>query len=403
MNRIFTILLAALTFFFGAEVANSVLLDLDGDANKVAYYLQENVYVLNYMDEEMGYDGDIDAIDYIKEVTVLNDQESYVAYLCEFSKEQGYMLLADDYVLLDYARNKTTPYKGINALEYIYSELTSAYLYKTIEGRVLSTNPLENAIEDYPSGAKNFLGISESASYVKSEYGSGYVRNIGLAISYKPIFKPSDLTIYQKNGVDAEENCVLTATFLALQAMKHNNKLPYFPSNTQTVFYDTWKNESEAYQIEVDLYKKKCKYNLGYIYNFPVLYKEIRNFSSKNFWKIENLTGAEGEKLMNHMGGVYNTPNLCAKYTDDWQDYVPEITKSLNKYGMPSLFKMYQDGSYHTMAVIGYTTFEKETKILFFTTKKTVTLLNVFNSNFESVYFDVSAYHGAGGAQIMWL
>jgi len=401
MNRIFTILLAALTFFFGVDIATSTLESFDGDAEQVATYFKDNIYVLNYIDEEAGFAGDISGIEKIQKVQVNDFESNYDAYLCDFNGEEGYMLLADDYILLDYVRDAKSPFEGITSLEYFYSVITG-YMYKDGTGKTLSVQNDNNNYEDLTSGANNYSGITDTTSYIKNKYDSKYTLTRNQSTTYKPRYTQEDLTIYYKNGKPAEANCGVVAVYNLFQCLKGVGILNALPSQYATKTVNVYQNENEVVRYHLDVLGQNINGQSGYV-EMPSLYHDVRHEASQNLYTIENLTSSQVSALMDDVATHYGY-SVCTGNTTEWTSAAITVCNQLDHL-VPSIFRAsITNLGNHSMTVVGYRTYTKTVKVLWMTQTKTVTLFEVCDGSRrnQTTYFDISAYTGAGAIQLIW-
>lgn len=239
----------------------------------------------------------------------------------DFDGENGYAVVAENYIFRDFQTEGESPYKGITSTRFQYDAL-SGYYYEV-------NGELQNVIDEYDEACRNnlydeagaisvyngqeyfeftqFGGIVDCLSYLKDKYGKTYtpVKSKSLSMTCYTQDQLSAYTVWSKdsNGFIKEEehNCAIVSAFNCIQYMRGFNmiKLPsattkekfnpsYFEPRSYSSNYD-----SKGNPISTKITFKNTthhKYELRTIQSFPTLYCQLREEADNILGRFDTLT-----------------------------------------------------------------------------------------------------------------
>jgi len=184
----------------------------DPDCYSVYAFINDNfdLFVEKYNEEnESDEKWTAEGIDGAFPITVKSTEDEQYALLLDFSKDDGYAILGDDYLMFDFQISGESPFIGIEADELFFS-VFGEYYYR-IEGDYFSVNDEKNSSEDYwlnaeqgrtydgqESGQTGCGCIKDPDKYVKDKYGSAWSLDRSNSLPMEG-FKQGDLSCYQSH------------------------------------------------------------------------------------------------------------------------------------------------------------------------------------------------------------
>lgn len=367
---------------------------------QVADYIADNVplFAEKYR-EEMQDDGfDPTEIEFRTEIRIVEEAKS--ATFLDFDGDNGYLLLADDYELLDFS---TTGQLEWDFEEYsvAYSR-TEGYCYyddqanlipfarKAVadqEGIDISAIDDGNLDTNYGASYNGQMAgggsgaIYSPDTYIASRYGSGYKLKNAKGNMHESLYGQGDFSVYTqiKDGVYySEGNCVISACYLLMKELMDNGKYKMsYANRTINPTYDPF---------YYDLMKNPRKYGVSNAYVtktiIPLIYSQLRDYFIKNAdYTIDGVNRYSADNAINAVGKSYGY-NLGASITSFYS--FDSCVKSQIDKGKPSIWFQF-NGYYahHAVLVNGYRTYEKVSKWWIFKTVETHNLMMI-NDNWTS-------------------
>ena len=269
MQNLFAIILAMLLFLNsvpGVQADEETLLaNLSPDCESVAAFIEDHfaLFVEKYNEEsDDGVTWSAECVEGKTVIEVFSFEQSVNAIFLDFSGDDGYAVLGDDYLLYDFQTAGESPIKGKEADSFAFS-VFGGYLYK-LHGKYYSVNEENNSTQDFWESVdlgKQYKGQDKDATgcgkiihtdeYVNDKYGSGWTLASEKSLPMKG-YKQSDLSVYKENiasssGWYSEGNCWVVAAYHVLQyyADNYTNKMPGSYDMTE---YDPKTSESKIYR-----------------------------------------------------------------------------------------------------------------------------------------------------------
>lgn len=115
----------------------------------MVYALAENIDYLNFYSAKLGYESEITGIESIRKVNVIDGNKNYYAYLTDFNGTEGYYLIADNYILLDWQINKEEPFDNVEEPFKLYYNVYTGYYYENENSMTYSVNSNRNVISSH--------------------------------------------------------------------------------------------------------------------------------------------------------------------------------------------------------------------------------------------------------------
>ena len=200
----------------------------DGDAKKIVYALAERPDLLNYYNNLLGNENSITGVESIKEIVYTSRSGNSIGYLSDFIEDEGYYLLLDNNIIVDWEADRESPFIGVED-EYVlfYNEYTG-YYYEDIEGEEYSVTNGEISMykaaeESYDGQYRDATGcgkIVNVEAYLEDRYGTGYELETENTLDYSCKYNQDDLSAYFDKKGNGEGNCGIISVYNALQAMQ---------------------------------------------------------------------------------------------------------------------------------------------------------------------------------------
>lgn len=369
-----------------------------------------------------------------------DDGCGYDGILLDLDDENGYILVGNDYTLLDIEMFKESPFYEIDSDMYAFSVFGGYMYYDYVVEDYVSVNPENNSDEsdwneialskqydgqdDYGKGCG---GIKDPDIYMKARYGSIWKPSGGKSLPMHG-FDQWDLSCYHNPIIEndqfdyryrSEGNCWVISAYHVLQylADKHWHNMPshdiyprdkygyieeYDPRieepNIYTIFFDSDRNPKTQ-----ELYYnngQKCINEWVEIYTtheFPQLYIDVRKHVDSEYKKINGGYEKETLEIIRYIAQQYGY-DVQGRVCVPWNSNIIVAEKELDK-GHPLIWTTTKDSTYknHSMAVCGYKHYVKVTRIWFFSFKTCKTLFELRDGwRTAPRFFDISGYRGKG-------
>lgn len=417
ISNLLVAFLSVLSFGF---LQNANQSDLESDCRSVANFLEKNLNsFVHFINKD--YDGiknsfACESIEKKYTVYVENNGVVSEAILLDFDNSNGYLLLADDYQILDFSPTGKSPFDGIYAERYKFSPYGG--FYYELNGRLCYLNgDVSFDLSSASGGRQHYDGqedgihgcgkIKAPDTYINNCYGGSYhlVSSNSLSITR---FKQDTLSCYfmtsESNGgtsYTGEGNCGLVAGYHAMQCLQ-GTKWHNMPSVNERCLYDPYIYEPNEYFKRFDItgnpkYENVVKQDNDILENWPVLYKETRMYCVNEFNRCQNFTVNQVSATIEHIASDYG-------YNVDAREdplYKFSLDKGIGEIDnrKPLVFYTYEDETYgsHFVAVNGYRKYEERKKVWFFDVVNTVILYEIADghSNYAR-YYDMSATSSLG-------
>ncbi len=410
------------------QTDESNLLDnISPDYESVAAFIEDNfdLFVEKYNEEsEMENSWEAVGIEHKEKISVLLIDGETEGLFLDFSKDDGYAILGDDFVMFDFKTEGESPIKNIEADEFCYSVI-GGYLYLK-DGEYFSTTEENNSTEDYwqdqTQGQSTYDGqekgkvgcgkIENPDAYVKDKYGKGWYVEKKKSLPMKG-YSQSKLSVYRHNkekSVASEGNCWVVSAYIVLQYYA-DNKYSDMPSSSEMITYYPKKSEPKIYKKFYDEKgkntSKKIKKDNGNVvyewemknteYNFEKLWAKTREYTNKKYGKINSGTIWQTENIIKNVADAYDC-TIKTNVSTLWGATYMNVIKSVDK-GDAFVWSTSNDtyGS-HTMAGCGYKLYAKKTKVWFVTVKDYKLFYELRDGHSEDPrYYDVSGHVGFSG------
>lgn len=393
-------------YYVGASYIEDHLEDFVGNVNQ-ELCTSDSKFYCNYIENKIV-------------VNVLDDENYSEGILLDFDESNGYLLLTDNFNILNFELNGESPFKGIVATEYYYS-IYGGYFYK-LDGEIISVKQNANnerEIFDETKERKHIDGqlddktgngcIYDPDTYIQSYYGNSYKLVASKSLLMKR-YDQFDLSCYIFNDY-SEGNCGLVSAYHVLQFLQ-KSRWDSMPSSSNTTLYDPYIYEPDLYFKRFDLtgkplYEGLRKQDNSVLEQWPELYKVTRMHCASKYGTVENLTVNQTSAIIENVAKMYD-------YTVDAQEevmYKLHLDKGINNLNnnTPLCYSVSNDETYgsHTMAVCGYRKYQGKKKIMFFDTVDTVLLYELADgwqsddSPYRKIYYDMSITNTIGALVFM--
>ncbi len=429
MQTFFKILLAMLMILNSISVnpidEQSLLDTLPPECEAVADFIEENfaLFVEKYNEEIEDSDANWSAtgIESRMPIFVLSPDGLEDALFLDFSAEDGYAVLGDNYVMYDFQTEGESPLKDIEADAFAYN-VYGGYLYM-VDGNYYSIEEQNNSIESYwdslimnqqqyDGQEKDQTGcgkIKDTDKYIKSKYGSGWKLNKSGSLPMTG-FDQWDLSVYKNNrkdGAISEGNCWVVSAYTVLQYYADEKYSSKMPISSDIVDYDPKTSEPRIYK----LYYNKAGNNISgtvtrdgikYFkyqmknesYKFNKLWAKTREYVDEKYGKINGGTIWETENIIKNVAKDYDV-TINTNVSVLWGYTYNNVISSIDR-GDAFIWSTSNDtyGS-HTMAGCGYKQYIKETKIWFVTHSEYKLFYELRDGHSkEARYYDVNGHVG---------
>lgn len=392
---------------------------------KVADYVEKNVSLFaEKYQEETGEEFLATSVEKRALVNVY-DSAATSTYL-DFDGNNGYMLIADDYELLDFSTTGQldwfnygyevaySPEEGYLFLseqgEYVPFKYIDQYYesLETLEEEEEEEDPIvtivnedeteENEEEVLRSSAK-YPGtdgrgiILDPDAYINGRYGK-HSYNIEIHgdrenARYTP---QSNFSVYAYRkkgdfGYLPEGNCTIAAFYTAISSMQKKGKYYYLPQGN--IYFNPSRNDNFYW----DVFNNPQKYGfddiIEYNHLLPMLYHKLRTWLKLNAgYKFSGVSIKNGVKAAKEIGRLYGAPDLKPKIHRLWS--FANIRNDVKAGEYPVIgttnHKIYGN---HAMTITGCRTYTYKRKVWIFTFTETSNLVTLANNwNDRPVYMD---------------
>lgn len=411
------ILVSMLTTTLGSlATVNDVETLIGKKHEKVADYVEKNVplFAEKYQ-EETGEEFLATSVEK-RALVQIYGSPSTSTYL-DFNDNNGYMLIADDYELLDFSTTGQlewfnygyevaySPEEGYLFLserdEYVPFTLMDQY-YENIEAlEKEDEDPIVTIKEDeeeitvsapkkYPGTDYNNIIVDPDA-YVNGRYGK---HNYSVEIHgdredarYLTQDKLSVYSVFDQFYYYSEGNCAIAAFYTAISLMQNKGKYMYLPKNN--IVFDPVRNDS-FYRDLMDN-PHKYGYNDIMVSNrvLPMLYHKLRTWLKFNAgYKLGGVKMSDAIKAAREIGRLYGAPDLKPKSHRLWSFNNIRNDVKAGEYPVIGVVhhKIYKN---HAMTITGCRTYTYKRKVWIFTFTETTNLVTLANNwSDKPVYMD---------------
>ena len=411
MKLIVSVLFLAITSVLKINSFEYLVNSYEGDSQKIAYALGENVELLNEYNKAIGYTTKITGVESIKKVIITQHKKVMVGYLTDFNSDEGYYLLADDNIMFDWVIGEESPFHQYDSNYKFYYNVYTGYYYEDENDIMYSVDEQKNILPSDSNGS--YLGqetnvegygkIFDTNLYIIDKYDSGYKLESENSLDYITNLTQMDLSVYLKHDagkVYSEGNCGVVSVYNAVQAMQSLGLFARMEASYTRAFYNPIVDESDIhgqYIFQGSNYVNSIPNGT----NWPVLYINVRREAINIKGKPEGLTIYQSATLMEEVASLYNYSINCSVKLA-YQGKFDEVMQNIDSF-QASLFST-ASGTYenHTMCITGYKTYKKETKVLGITSVKKVLFYELQDGYATNVlYYDISAYNGIGAIVVI--
>lgn len=418
--KLLTLLLAMLSATAGiACTVDDVDRAIGRGHQQVADYVAKNVslFAEKYQEEMEDETFSPTEVEFRTEVLIVED-DAYGSYL-DFDGENGYMLLADNYELLDFSTDGQLDwFKEDSAV--VYSR-TEGYCFYDEEHNLISFDRLklarENGYEDFllPDDVKEEAedktiysrsydgqlgtdsgGIYDPNGYIRSYYGDGFNLKVSKGNEKASYLGQSDFSVYElySSGFRASEgNCLISACYLLLKEMMDRGKYRGLPNSTVGIV-----PQYDSFYYELMNNPRRFGYSSAYVNTryLPYLYAQLRDY----FIRVDgyNVSGAHKYTADNAINAVTKAYGVDARAAiTSFYSFDSCVKKEIDN-GRPTIW-IQALGSYyrnHAVVVTGYKTYEKVTKWWIFKSVEKHSLMMI-NDNWSATprYIDYDRMAGS--------
>ncbi|MDE6082475.1 MAG: hypothetical protein K2F52_01195 [Malacoplasma sp.] len=330
-----------------------------------------------------------------KSVTNIDDN-SQAIYL-DFNDDNGYALIGNNYLILDFATTGDLYY--LKDVDNILFTQTDGFVYETefgyarydfeypTEKDLANTkfNRAYNGQDSYGSGK-----ITNPDSYIKDRYGSGFSSYEVKLKDYQNVVQNSYSIYWNRKTGFGEGNCTLSAMFGVMQYFRDHKSMKKLPTGEIKIIPENdyfYKSAIKDYYVHESIKE-----------NIPKIYAKIRENAIKFGYTTEST--------------VISSLNMANIFTNTMRDF-GYSTKTFQKYANMIIFwsfgwqvKAEIDAGYptiwntlggqygaHSLVVKGYRQFYRDRWFLFFKWREYKNLMIVNdNHKFTDSYFDLDAY-----------
>lgn len=374
---------------------------------QVADYIADNVtlFAEKYREETADEAFNPNEVEFRCEVFVVED-ESYAEYL-DFDGDNGYLLLADKYELLDFSTSGQLEWFS-GDYPVVYSK-TEGYCFYDSESNLIPFEreklAQENAdlLEENATLSKIYDGQEASGSggiynpdrYIQSRYGSGFNLKASKGNKNDASLNQNDFAVYTqyKNGkAYSEGNCLISACYLLMKSLMDSGKYRMsYATQYIDPKYDPFYN---------DLIKNPQKYGADRVTvssrYLPLVYSQLRDYFIKNDgYAINGTDSYKADNAINAVGKYYGH-SIGASVTS-FYSFNSCVKDQIDK-GKTSIWMQYLGGiySHHAVHVIGYRTYEKVSKWWIFKSVETHNLMMINdNWGFNPMFIDYEQMSGS--------
>lgn len=346
----------------------------------------------------------------------LLESEKYATYL-DFDGENGYLLLADDYELLDFSTSGQLEWFASDC-EVVYSR-TEGYCRIDEEGNVISLarekiaqqeglsfdqedpNYIEDAEELTANLGQTYGGqlsngsIYEPDIYMRSRFGSDFKLKKAVGNTSATYKGQADFSVYAfRRGFNeyTEGNCVISACYLLLKEMMDKGK---YKLTNSTVRIEP---KNDKFYTNVIEHPSRYGYDRAWVNTtyLPLLYSQLRDyFIAHQSYTVEGAGRYCADNAINYVAGLYKVSPKAA--VTSFYSFDSCVKNELDK-GRPTIYFQTFGGYYaqHAMLVTGYRTYEKVSKWWIFKIVETRQLMMI-NDNWSAMprYIDYNQMAGS--------
>jgi len=340
----------------------------------------------------------------------LIDNETYSTFL-DFDGDNGYMLVADNYELLDFKTEGQLDYFDYG-YEVCYSLETNYCFYYEEEERYISfdaINYLGQEPDDTLRGRCIFkYDISKYTArlegniihdyeyYINKRYGSKYkyVTSTGYSNNYR-FPTQSEYAFYSVDGENSEGNCGLAALYHSYfyGSLRYNDK-KYKGCKSYGVLLEASKYDPYYYSIINNPKKYGASYifDISYTHAYPKSYLEIRNWMQKN--AKYRCGGTSARNLARCIKDIiYNNAKVKVKPKAELFLTFRDIKSLVDKKCLPIIGVDDNVWGCHFMTITGYRVYEKRSTFWIFTSVIPVNLIQLCDNQIGlPTYMDFDDY-----------
>ncbi len=330
-----------------------------------------------------------------KSVTNLDDN-SQAIYL-DFNDDNGYALIGNNYLILDFATTGDLYY--LKDVDNLLFTQTDGFVYETEFGyaRYDFEYPSEKDLENtkfnrFYDGQLTYKGkgsgmIENSENYIRDRYGSGFKSYEIKLKTYQNVLQDIYSVYFNKKTGIGEGNCTLSAMFGVMQYFRDYKSMKKLPTGEIKII-----PENDYF------YKSVIRNYSGYEVKVPKIYEKIR----KNAINYGYTTESTVISSLNMANIFTNTMRDFGYSTKTFQKYANMVifwsfgsqVKSEIDAGYPTIWNTL-GGQYgaHSLVVKGYRQFYRDRWFLFFKWREYKNLMIVNdNHGYTDTYFDLDAY-----------
>jgi hypothetical protein len=311
-------------------------------------------YVLSGSDSllsDLGFDlPDID-FDAIYPITVkAPDCPETEAYLIDFTGENGYVIVNDEYSLLAVMTNGD--YSALAGYSDLCYAMTDGLLY-TVDGIRMC---MDRASTQTPTPSDRIYVGQESIGegeiynlefYVSDRYSDRYTSSASKILEFEELHRQRDLSVYKSNG--GEGNCTLAAVYTCLEILGRNilYDTALFPALSETVTIDVVNDPNYP------KYADDPNYHIDPYVDLPLVYSQVRDVVVGTYNYLDGVFPWVNEILFNNILDKYECGMKAVNhYAWTYQeDLIPEIDAGLPVQMSITGAKCYAS---HSISVIGY-------------------------------------------------
>lgn len=300
---------------------------------------------------------------YVENIMPVSDSSSgRTYYLVDFDGANGYVLLGDGLEILGFRPSGEFDYANAHRnFNRDFLSFSSGY-HPFVEAKSVSSPVPRKTIL---RAALPFSGPNSLDSYVSSKYGSGYTFNSKTWMG-ENCQKNANFSIYRENVGTGywkdEDNCLLSALYKELERAKsvYSSK-GYSAIPTQSVLVGSTSDPLYSELMAQRTADGEAKYAIHNM-TVPKAYKDIRDyFIANDAYQTGPATVTKGVGCVANLASRYGLP-MSASFMTDFS-FETEIINGANKACERSYVWTPSGGENagHSMNVIGYSCYQKET------------------------------------------
>ncbi|HBD05957.1 MAG TPA: hypothetical protein DCY93_00910 [Firmicutes bacterium] len=410
--NILMLIAAVLSATLGVSISQNDAQKIVGkDHDSIACFIEDNLeqFKTEYHNAMNDFSFNPSYVENKYEVYLI-DSESYSTFL-DFDGNNGYMLVADNYELLDFKTEGQLDYFNYG-YEVCYSPDTNYCFYYETEERYIpfsAINYLGQEPEDIMRGKCLFdYDITEYTTrkdgniihdyeyYMNKRYGSKYKYVSSTGYSNRYSFPTQmDYSFYSLDGDNAEGNCGLAALYNSYLygSLRYSDKkykgCKSYGVKVQARYYDPY---------YFSIMNNPRKYGVSYIFDissinvFPQSYLDIRDWMQKN--ANYRCNGSSAKQLANCIKAIiYSDSKVKVKPRAELFLTFKQIKALVDKNCLPLIGVDDNVWGCHFMTITGYRIYEKRESFWIFKLITPVNLLQLCDNHFGlPTYMDFEDY-----------